>query len=126
MQPDFIASNNLSLVTKYYIPKWTTQINMSYGYASGRPYFNPNNPEFLGDRTPEYHNLSLTVNYLTHVKKWFTVVYFMVDNVTNQKNVFGYRYSTDGSIRYPQYPALFRTFFLGANFSLTEFNKDEL
>lgn len=126
VQPDFIASNNLSLVTKYYIPKWTTQINMSYGYASGRPYFNPNNPEFLGDRTPEYHNLSLTVNYLTHVKKWFTVVYFMVDNVTNQKNVFGYRYSTDGSIRYPQYPALFRTFFLGANFSLTEFNKDEL
>jgi hypothetical protein len=124
--PEFISDHNASLIAKYYIQDWSTQINMTYSFATGRPYFNPDNPEFLGDRTPDYHNLSFTVNYLTHIKKWFTVVYAGVDNVTNRKNVFGYRYSADGSQRYPQYPALFRSYFVGVNFSLTEFNRDEL
>lgn len=124
--PTFISDHNLSLVGKYYIPKWTTQINMTYSYASGRPYYNPGNPEFLGDRTPDYHNLAFTINYLTHVKKWFTVIYTGVDNVTNQHNVFGYRYSADGAQRYEVKPALYRSFFVGVNFSLTEFNRDEL
>lgn len=124
--PEFISDHNASLIAKYYIPEWTTQINMTYSYATGRPYYNPTNPEFLGDRTPDYHNLSFTVNYLTHIKKWFTVVYAGVDNVTNRKNVFGYQYSADGTQRYPQYPALFRSYFVGVNFSLTEFNRDEL
>lgn len=127
--PDFISDHNLSLVGKYWIPKWQTQINMTYAYASGRPYYNPNNKGtegFLADRTSDFHNLSLTVNYLTNVKKWFTVIYAGVDNVTNRKNVFGYRYSTDGAQRYAQYPALFRSFFVGVNFSLTEFDRDEL
>jgi outer membrane receptor for ferrienterochelin and colicin len=124
--PDFISDHNLSLVAKYYIEKLQTQINMTYSYASGRPYYNPANPEFLGDRTPDYHNLAFTVNYLTHIKKWFTVVYAGVDNVTNQHNIFGYRYASDNVTRYPILPALYRNFFVGVNFSLTEFNKDEL
>jgi hypothetical protein len=123
--PDFISDHNANFVGKYYIPKWTTQINATYSFATGRPYYNPLRPVFLGDRTPAYNNLSVTVNYLTNIKKWFTVVYAGVDNVTNRKNIFGYRYSADGTA-YPQYPALFRSFFVGANFSLTEFNKDEL
>lgn len=124
--PTFISDHNLSLISKYYIEKLQTQINMTYSYATGRPYYNQSNPAFLSDRTPEYHNLSFTVNYLTHIKKWFTVVYAGVDNVTNQHNVFGYRYSTDGSTRTEVKPALYRSFFVGVNFSLTEFNKDEL
>lgn len=124
--PTFISDHNLNLISKYYIEKWQTQINMTYSYASGRPYYNQSNPDFLGDRTPDYHNLSFTVNYLTHIKKWFTVVYAGVDNVTNQHNIFGYRYSADGSTRTEVKPALYRSFFVGANFSLTEFNKDEL
>ncbi len=127
--PDFISDHNLSFVAKYWIEKLKTQINMTYSYASGRPYYNPNyadNSSFLSDRTPDYHNLSFTVNYLTHVKKWFTVIYAGIDNVTNQHNVFGYRYSTDGTQRYPQLPALYRSVFVGINFSLTEFDKDEL
>ncbi len=125
-QPDFIATHNASLVAKYYIEKWTTQINATYAFATGRPYYNPQNPEFLGDRTANYHNLSIAANYLTHVGKWFTVIYAGVDNVTNHKNIFGYRYSADGSQRYPQYPALFRSYFVGVNFSLTAFDRDEL
>lgn len=124
--PTFISDHNLSLVSKYYIPKLQTQINMTYSYATGRPYYNQSNPDFLADRTPDYHNLSFTVNYLTHIKKWFTVVYAGVDNVTNRHNIFGYRYSADGSTRTEVKPALYRNFFIGANFSLSAFNKDEL
>jgi hypothetical protein len=124
--PTFISNHNLNLISKYYIEKWQTQINMTYSYATGRPYYNQSNPSFLGDRTPDYHNLSFTVNYLTHVKKWFTVIYAGVDNITNRHNIFGYRYSADGSTRTEIKPALYRSFFVGVNFSLTEFNKDEL
>lgn len=124
--PDFISDHNLNLITKYWIDKWQTSVNMSYNYASGRPYYNPSNPEFLGDRTSDFHNLSLTVNYLTHVKKWFTVIYAGIDNVTDRHNIFGYRYSSDGQTRFPVRPALYRSFFIGVNFSLTEFDKDEL
>ncbi|WP_276132704.1 TonB-dependent receptor [Polluticoccus soli] len=125
VQPDFIATHNLNIVTKYFIPKWQTQINTTYSYSSGRPYFNPD-PEvaFMSGRTPEYHNLSIAINYLTSIKKWFTVIYGGVDNVTNAKNVFGYRYSGGQAI--PTRPALYRSVFVGVNFSLTEFDKDEL
>jgi len=125
--PDFISDHNLSVVTKYYIEKIQTQINATYSYASGRPYYNPARPatDFLTDRTPAYHNLSVGINYLTHVKKWFTVIYAGLDNVTNHKNIFGYRY--DASLnRYEVRPALYRSVFVGINFSLTEFDKDEL
>lgn len=124
--PSFIANHNLSLVGKYWIHQWNTQINMTYSYASGRPYYNPNETGFMQGRTPDYHNLAFTVNYLTSIKKWFTVVYAGVDNLTNHHNIFGYRYSADGTQRYAQRPALYRSFFAGINLSLTEFNRDEL
>ena len=124
--PPFIADNNLSVVAKYWISKWQVQLDMTYSFATGRPYYNPDPAiAFMAQRTPDYHDLAFTANYLTHIKKWFTVVYAGVDNVTNQHNIFGYEY-VDNNTRYPQYPALFRSFFVGVNFSLTEFNKDEL
>lgn len=125
VQPDFIATHNLNLVAKYFIEKLATQVNMTYNYASGRPYYNPANPVFMADRSPEYHNLSLTVNYLHSIKKWFTVVYAGIDNITNHKNIFGYRYDTAGNA-YAIKPALYRSVFVGVNFSLTAFDKDEL
>lgn len=126
LTPTFISDHNLNLVGKYWIDKLQTQINMTYSYASGRPSYYTRQGTFLSERTPDYHNLSFTINYLTSVKKWFTVIYAGVDNVTNHKNVFGYRYSADGMSRSPVLPALYRSFFIGVNFSLTEFNKDEL
>jgi hypothetical protein len=123
-QPDFIATHNLNLIAKYYIPKISTQVNATYNYSSGRPYYDPANPEFLGGRTPEFHNLSMTVNYLRSIGKWFTVVYAGVDNITNYKSVFGYRFANGQ--RYEMRPAIYRSVFVGVNFSLTQFDKDEL
>lgn len=124
--PEFISTHNLNVVGKYWIDKITTQINMTYSYASGRPYYDPGQTDFLSDRTPDYHNLSFTINHLRSIGKWFTVIYAGVDNITNQKNIFGYRYNADGSKRYPMVPALYRSYFVGINMSLSKFDKDEL
>lgn len=124
--PDFIADHNLNLVTKYFVEKWQTNFSATYTFASGRPYYNPNNPNFLGDRTPAFNNLALTVSYLHSFGRWFSVFYLSLDNITNAHNVFGYRYSMDGQTRYPMVPALYRSIFVGANFSLSQFSKDEL
>lgn len=124
--PDFISDHNLSLVTKYWFEKLNCMVSGTYSYASGKPYYNPSNPEFLGDRTPNYQNLSLQVSHLRSFGKWFAVFYVSVDNVLNKKNIFGYRYSSDGQSRYPIEPALYRTIFAGVNISLSKFDKDEL
>jgi hypothetical protein len=106
--------------------KIQTNISASYNYASGRTYYNPNSNNFLGDKTPGYHNLSLGLSYLTTIKKMFTVIYLSVDNITNRHNILGYRYSSGGKERYPVVPYAHRTVFLGISLSLTKFNKDEL
>lgn len=124
--PDYVSDHNLNVIAKYFVMKWQTNFSFSYNYASGRRYYDPNAATFLGDKAPDYHNFALTVSYLTTIRKMFTVFYLSVDNITNQKNVLGYRYSPDGMQRYPVIPPMYRSFFFGVNFSLTEFNRDEL
>ena len=127
--PTFISNHNLNLVGKYFVEKWKTNFSVTYSYASGRPYYNPGKPldkeNFLSDRTPDYHNLALAVAYLHTFGKWFTVFYVSIDNVTDQHNVFGYRYSSK-TTRTEIQPALYRSIFFGVNMSLTQFSKDEL
>lgn len=124
--PDFVSPNNLNIITKYFINKIQTNISLSYNYASGRTYYNPGSPVFLGNRTPDYQNLSLSISYLTNIRKMFTVIYLGIDDITNQHNILGYRYSPDGSSRFPVIPATYTTIFFGINISLTKFNIDEL
>jgi len=129
--PTFISDHNLNLVAKYFVDKWKTNFSATYSYASGRPYYDQNNPEFLGGRTPDYHNFAITAAYLHTFGKWFTVFYVSIDNVTNQHNVFGYRYNYNATGKqvgdaHPIVPALYRSIFFGVNMSLTEFSKDEL
>ena len=86
---------------------------------------------FLSEKTPDFNNLALTVAYLHSFGKWFTVFYLSIDNITNQHNIFGYRYIYDANGaptggRNPIVPALYRSIFVGVNMSLTQFKKDEL
>jgi len=124
--PDYVSAHNLSLVAKYFIEKIKTNISATYSYASGRPYYNPNATGFLSDRTTDYHNVAVTVSYVTTIKKWFAVFYIAADNLTNSKNVLGYRYSLNGLSRSPVLPPLYRSVFLGVNLSLSPFKKEEL
>jgi hypothetical protein len=123
--PDYVSQHNLNVITKYWIEKKQISINLSYNYASGRPYYNPNSDAFFSDLSPSFHNLSVSGAYLRQIGKIFMVAFAGFDNVLNNKNVLGYRYSVDGLQRYPILPPIYRSLFVGVFFSLTKFNKDE-
>ncbi len=115
-QPTFAANHVATLVAKKYFPGIRTSMGLAYNYATGRPYFNPKS-DFLVDRTPDYHNLSVNASYLTTVRKAFAVFVIGVTNVLNQEQIFGYRYSPDGQMRTAITPAAKQFFFVGAFFS---------
>ncbi len=111
--PSFAAKHSASLVFKYFFPKISLAPSLTYVYSSGRPYYNPNNPVYLGDQTRDYHNLSLNFSYLTSIGKNFTVVVLSVGNILGVNNVFTYNYSSDGSHRYAVGPTAARMLFAG-------------
>ena len=45
--PNFVADHNLSVVTKYWINGWKSQVGFTNSFATGRPYNNPNEPKFM-------------------------------------------------------------------------------
>jgi hypothetical protein len=118
--PTYAAPHTISLVFKHYISALQTSMGATYTYASGRPYYNPNNPEFLGDRAKPYNNLSLSFSYLTNILGNFTVIFFSVDNVLSYENVFGYRFSDNGSVMAPILSPALTTAFIGVFISIGE------
>jgi hypothetical protein len=120
--PTYASPHTLSLVFKHYLSSIHTSMGATYTYASGRPFYNPNNPEFLGDRAKPYNNLSLSFSYLTNIFGYFTVVFFSVDNVLAYENVFGYRFSNNGSVRAPILAPALTTAFIGVFISIGENN----
>jgi hypothetical protein len=121
--PTFAATHTLNVLFKKYFEKINTQINTTYTFASGRPYYNPNNDTFLADRTPAFHNLALSVNYLTSIRGNFTVIFAEVNNALGTQNIFGYRYSADGTQRITTNPPAYRTVFVGINVSIDKKKK---
>lgn len=116
--PTFATPHTFSIVAKRWVQEITTSFGLTYTFATGRPYFNPNNPEFLGDRGKNYHNLSMNISYLTSIFGNFSVIFFSVDNLIGYNNVFGYRYSNDGLLKAPVVPPALRWAFLGVFISL--------
>ncbi len=121
-QPTFATPHTFSVVVKRWVPQIASSVGVTYSYATGRPYFNPNNPDFLGDRTKAYQNLSFNISYLTNVFNNFTVVYASLDNLIGYNNIYSYRYSSDGSVRMPIVSPALRSFFIGMFISLGESN----
>ncbi|RZM27351.1 MAG: TonB-dependent receptor [Pedobacter sp.] len=112
-RPAFAAKHTASIVAKQFIPAINSQIGATYVFATGRTYVNPNNAVYLGDMTKSSNNLSLSVSYLTHVLKQFTVLYLNANNVMGFKNIYGYQYSNDGLNRRAITPAARRDVILG-------------
>lgn len=88
--PDFIANHSLSVVTKYWINDWKSQIGFTNMYSSGRPYNNPNEVQFMNGKTKSYNSLSFNWAYLLTTQK---ILYFSVSNILGSQNVFGYDYA---------------------------------
>ena len=120
--PSFVATNNLNLLVKYFIESLQVNVGATYVYASGRPFYNP---DFNVKTSPDYHDLSFNVSYLTTLGKVFGVAYMGIDNVLNRKNIYGYQFSPDGT-SHNIVPALYRTVYIGFTISLSRFTKEEL
>jgi hypothetical protein len=88
--PSFIANHTLSVVTKHWIEKLTSQIGFSYTVNSGRPYHNPNESEFMNGKTKAFQNLSFNWAYLMTQQK---ILYFSISNILGTDNIFGYQYA---------------------------------
>ncbi|MDT7827886.1 TonB-dependent receptor [Pricia sp. S334] len=89
-RPNFAPKHNLSVVTKYWINQWRSQVGLSYTYASGRPYDNPNTAEFQAERTKAFQSLSLSWAYLIDQQK---ILYFSVSNMLGFNNINDYQYA---------------------------------
>lgn len=111
--PPFAASHTASLVFKKFFTKLNLSTGFTYSYATGRPYYNPNNPTFMGDKTIDYNSLGVNAAYLRQIGRCFAVLAVSVTNVIGNEQVFGYRYSYDAQRSQAITPPAKRFFFIG-------------
>lgn len=88
--PSFVADHSLSVVGKYWINDWKSQLGLTNSFTTGRPYNNPNEAKFMNGKTKAYNNMSFSWAYLLTQQK---ILYFSVSNVLGTKNVYGYEYA---------------------------------
>lgn len=125
--PPFAANHTASLVTKLLVLPLKMQVNASYTFSSGRPYYdiiNINNngqyPQYNirnKGTTKSYNDISLSLNYLPQLGKKnvraFSVIVLSVTNVPGFNNIYNYNFSADGSRKIAVTPPAKRFFYLG-------------
>ncbi|WP_226063610.1 TonB-dependent receptor [Kaistella polysaccharea] len=123
LPPGFAAKHTLSVVAKKFVTSWKTGFNMSYTYASGRPYYdiiseNKTNIIRHEGTLKDYSGLNFSLNYLPNLgnkdAKTFTVLVLSISNILGRKNVFGYNFSADGQRRSAVLPPVNTFVFIGA------------
>lgn len=103
LEPNFVAKHTASLVLKKFIMPWKMNINASYSFATGRPYYhlkydNSQGKYIVADagRTRAYNSLGFSINYLPSIGKQgaksFSVWVLSISNLLGQKQVFNYQY----------------------------------
>ena len=124
MEPSFVAKHTASLVLKKFVAPIKTQVNASYTFATGRPYYDlvydyaENKYNLIGQgRTKDYNNLSFSVNYLPTVgkanAKSFSVIVFSITNILGFNNIYNYNFSVNGQNKVAVAPPSKRFFYLG-------------
>lgn len=124
--PPFAATHTASLVFKKFFEKLNLSTGFTYSFATGRHYYNPNNPDFMSDLTRDYHSLGVNGAYLRQIKNCFAVLAFSVTNVIGNEQVFGYRYSYDGMRSVAVGPPAKRFYFVGLFLSFGENRSKEV
>ena len=124
--PSFVANHTASFVTKYWISDWKSQIGFTNTFATGRPYNNPNEQEFMNSKTKAFNNLAFNWAYLLTTQK---IIYFSVTNVLGNQNVFGYDYAANPNSQgvyasRPVVPTADRFFFVGFFWTISKNKAD--
>ncbi|MBN1119188.1 MAG: TonB-dependent receptor [Bacteroidales bacterium] len=91
--PEFVSKHNFNLASKYWIDKIHSQLSLTYSYAKGRPYNNPNSDQFMSSKTMDWHDLSGNISYITNISGNLTVVHLSVSNILGKENIYAYRFS---------------------------------
>ena len=121
--PNFAAKHTLSVVAKKFVTDWKTGFNLSYTYASGRPFYNFKS-DINGDyklnnqgKLKDFNALNFSLNYLPNLgkkdSKAFTILVLSVNNILGQKNIYGYQFSNDGLRSKPILPSASTFVFIG-------------
>lgn len=124
IQPSFAANHTAAFVFKRFVLPWKTQFNLSYNFATGRPYYNIAYDSVKGKftiadqgKTINYNNVSFSVNFLPNLgnneAKTFAVWVLGINNVLGQKQVYSYNYSSNGSRKEAVTPPSKRFIFIG-------------
>lgn len=124
--PSFANTHNISVVGKYWIDDWKSQIGFSYQYGSGRTYTDLNRLGFLQNKTSAYNSVSLNWAYLISQQQ---ILYVSVNNVLATKNVNGYQYANTADAngnfaRRELLPAADQFFFVGFFWTISDDGKD--
>lgn len=124
--PSFVADHSLSIVAKYWIDKWKSQLSITNSYTTGRPYNNPNEATFMNGKTKNYNNLSMSWAYLLTQQK---ILYLSVSNVLGTQNIYGYEYTNSPDMngfynRRAITPTADRFFFVGFFWTISDNKKD--
>ncbi|MEP7238264.1 MAG: TonB-dependent receptor [Ferruginibacter sp.] len=122
--PSFAANHTAAFVVKKFVLPWKTGFNLSYNFATGRPYYNftydnVQSKYVIGDagKTINYNSMSFSVNYLPSLGKTnpkaFVVWVLGINNVLGQKQVFNYNYNNAGTRKEPVTPPSKRFIYIG-------------
>ena len=123
LQPNFVANHNVSLVTKRFFTEIKSGFNLTYSWASGRPYYNiltdVNSKYYIAEqgKAKQFNNLSFSAEWVPSVgnekAKSFIVLFASVSNILGANNIYGYNYSYNGTYRQPVTPTAKRFYFIG-------------
>ena len=124
LEPNFAAHHTASIVTKRFVTEWKAGFNLTYTFATGRPYYDfrlnsADNKYVVADegRTKNFNNMGFSAEYLPSLgnnkAKTFIVLFASVTNILGSNQVYGYNYSYNGLIRQAVTPPAKRFYFIG-------------
>ena len=137
LQPDFITPHTFSAVLQQFIPNLKSQVNFSYSFATGRPYyyFSPDLATHTYQlknqgKSSDYNNLDFSIDYLPDfgkTNKKMTVLFVAtVKNILGLQQIYTYNYSYDGSYKQPVWPMSKRQYFIGIFFNFGRDRSQEI
>ena len=122
LTPNFAATHTASLVMKRFFMKIKSGVNLTYSYATGRPYYNfrLNGDKFNmaeSGKTKDYNSLNFSAEYVPTIgnpkAKTFVVLFASVSNVLGNNQIYGYNFSYSGQYKQAITPPANRFYFIG-------------
>jgi hypothetical protein len=129
ISPSFTSPHTFTIAIKRFFQGISTNVNVSYSYAAGRPYYDIRAGSDAGTRiydsgtTQPYNVLNLHVSKMMSFFrkskfKDYSGFAFGANNVLGTRQVFGYNYAYNGQFRTPVTLPATRFYFIGVFMSL--------